>query len=143
MRKPAFCICENKDADQLLCFRYIDTTIPLLSKSEIQASSYLLWLYSPVCVGPGQKPGRPVFSLRGSFRDENLCKGLLQQHSWLQLLNHDKVQLTVKTCLIWAINVKVTKKPPHLRSNPLLDVACNLLNLLTKGGVMVIIKGFE
>ena len=44
MRKPAFCICENKDADQLrsncavdqhLCFRYIDTTIPLLSKSEI------------------------------------------------------------------------------------------------------------
>ena len=44
MRKPAFCICENKDADQLRgnreadqrhCFRYIDSTIPLLSKSEI------------------------------------------------------------------------------------------------------------
>ena len=44
MRKPAFCICENKDADQLcgnrtadqrLCFRYTDSTIPLLSKSEI------------------------------------------------------------------------------------------------------------
>ena len=43
MRKPAFCICENKDADQLLgireadqrlCFRYMDSTIPLLSKSE-------------------------------------------------------------------------------------------------------------
>ena len=46
MRKPAFCMCENKDADQLrgnqlcgnceadqrLCFRYTDTTIPLLSK---------------------------------------------------------------------------------------------------------------
>ena len=40
MRKPDFCICENKDADQLrgnrkadqrLCFRYIDSTIPLLS----------------------------------------------------------------------------------------------------------------
>ena len=44
MRKPDFCICKNKDADQLrgnceadqhLCFRYIDSTIPLLSKSEI------------------------------------------------------------------------------------------------------------
>ena len=44
MRKPGFCICENKDADQLrghreadqrLCFRYMDSTIPLLSKSEI------------------------------------------------------------------------------------------------------------
>ena len=37
-------ICENKDADQLrgnheadqhLCFRFIDSTIPLLSKSKI------------------------------------------------------------------------------------------------------------
>ena len=43
MRKPAFCICENKEADQLrgnreadqhLCFRYTDSTIPLLPKSE-------------------------------------------------------------------------------------------------------------
>ena len=39
MRKPAFCKCKNKDADQLrsnrkadlrLCFRYMDSTIPLL-----------------------------------------------------------------------------------------------------------------
>ena len=43
MRKLAFCICENKDADQLRgnreadqrLFRYIDCTIPLLPKSEI------------------------------------------------------------------------------------------------------------
>ena len=33
---------------------------------KFQASSYLLWLYSPVCVGPGRKPRRPVFSERGS-----------------------------------------------------------------------------
>ena len=46
MRKPALCICENKDADQLrgnheadqhLCFRYTDSTIPVLSKSEISS----------------------------------------------------------------------------------------------------------
>ena len=46
VRKPAFCICENKDADQLhgnreadqrLCFRYIDSTIPLLSKYIISS----------------------------------------------------------------------------------------------------------
>ena len=46
MRKPAFCICENKDADQLrgnreidqrLCFRYTDSTIHLLPKSEISS----------------------------------------------------------------------------------------------------------
>ena len=31
-----------------------------------QASGHLVWLYSPVCVRPGQKPRRPVFSQRGS-----------------------------------------------------------------------------
>ena len=34
---------------------------------KFQASSYLLWLHSPVCVGPGRKPRRPVFSQRGSY----------------------------------------------------------------------------
>ena len=34
---------------------------------EFQVSSHLLWRYSPVCVGPGQKPRRPVFSQRGSY----------------------------------------------------------------------------
>ena len=46
MRKPAFCICENKDADQLrrnheadqrLCFLYKDSTIRLLPNSEISS----------------------------------------------------------------------------------------------------------
>ena len=46
MRKPVFIICENQEADQLrgnreadqrLCFRYTDSTIPLLPKSEISS----------------------------------------------------------------------------------------------------------
>ena len=46
MRKPAFCICKNKAADQLrhngkadqcLCFCYTDSTIPQLPKSEISS----------------------------------------------------------------------------------------------------------
>ena len=46
VRKPDFRICENKDTDQLrgnreadqrLCFRYIDSTIPPLSKYEISS----------------------------------------------------------------------------------------------------------
>ena len=35
-------------------------------KPKFQASSRLLQLYSLVCVGPGRKPRRPVFSQRGS-----------------------------------------------------------------------------
>ena len=46
MRKPTICICENKGADQLrgnreadqrLCFRYTDSTLPLLLKSKISS----------------------------------------------------------------------------------------------------------
>ena len=46
MEKPTICIGENKDADQLrgnreadqrLCFRYSDSTIPLLLKSKISS----------------------------------------------------------------------------------------------------------
>ena len=84
MRKPAFCICENKDADQLrgnretdqrLCFHYTDSIIPLLLKFKFQASSPLLWLYSTVCVGPGRKPRTPVFSERGSYTvNQFFCK---------------------------------------------------------------------
>ena len=57
MRKPAFRICKNKDADQLrgnraadqcLCFCYLASTIPLLPKSEI-TSLYI----SSVAVQPG------------------------------------------------------------------------------------------
>ena len=52
MTKPDCCICENKYADQLrgnretdqrLCFRYIDSTIPLLPTYEISS----IW---PSCV---------------------------------------------------------------------------------------------
>ena len=44
---------------------YIDRIIPLLPKSE--ASSNLLWPYSPVCVGTGRKPRRQVLSRRRSY----------------------------------------------------------------------------
>ena len=57
MRKPAFCIGENKDADQLcgnreadqpLCFRYTDSTISLLPKYKISSLQP-----SSVAVQPG------------------------------------------------------------------------------------------
>ena len=38
--------------------------------TKCQASSHLVWLYSLVCVGPGRKPRRPVFSQRGSYMNK-------------------------------------------------------------------------
>ena len=112
-----FCICKNKDADQLrgnreadqrLCFRYIESTIPLLPIPKFQGSSHLLWLYRSVCVGPGRKPRRPVFSERGS----NVCArrtrpiknshykilfGLKPSHT-AQTLSAPNKKLTTETC---------------------------------------------
>ena len=77
MRKPAFCICENKGADQLcgnrtkLISAFVFATQIVQSlfylNPKFHGSSHLLWPYSPVCVGPDLKPRKPVFSQCGSY----------------------------------------------------------------------------
>ena len=65
MRKPTICICENKSADQLrsnceadqrLCFRYMDSTILYFLNPKFPVSSHLLCLCSLICVRPSRKP---------------------------------------------------------------------------------------
>ena len=77
MRKPDFSICENRDADQLrgnraaeqrLCCRYIDSTIPLIPKYEISTITPsavavplgLCWIWS-------ETPKTGFFLRRGSY----------------------------------------------------------------------------
>ena len=84
MRNLAFWICENKDADQLhgvhaaadqcLCFHYIDSTIPLLPKSQISS----LW---PSTVTP----------------QPSLCG------TWLKTpkTGHDAAHIVFTFCLSW------------------------------------------
>ena len=88
MGKPDFCLCESKGADQLcsysradqhLCFRYMDNTIPLLIKTE--ASSHRLWRHRPVCVRPGWKH-EDQFScvmaqMKSCISTLNFCKNAL------------------------------------------------------------------
>ena len=53
---------------------------------KFQASSYLLWLYSLVCIGPARKSRRPDFSERGSYINAawSWWKGIwLQNSKWL------------------------------------------------------------
>ena len=60
MRKPAFFIFENKDADQKLISAFVFAIRIVQSlyflNPKFQASSHLVWLYSPLCVGPGKNP---------------------------------------------------------------------------------------
>ena len=78
MRKPAFCICKNKGAnqphdnraaDQHLCFRYKDRTIPLLPKSNFKPLAIFCGCTARFMseVRTGQKPQRQVFSRCGLY----------------------------------------------------------------------------
>ena len=75
MRKAVFCISEKKKT--ISAAQLISTFV----YATFQASCHLLWLYSPVCVGPGQKPRRPVFSQQGSYNFvENFRKSFFHFH---------------------------------------------------------------
>ena len=102
MGTPAFCICENKGADQLrgnretdqpLCFATRIAQSLYFINPKFHASSHLLWLYSPVCVGPGQKPRKPVFSQRGSY---GVLLTLARSHDHYYLLLYSVVSIVIK-----------------------------------------------
>ena len=63
-----FCICENKDADQLRSSRATAQRSTKIVQSlfflnpKIQTSNHYLWVYNPVCVGDGRKLRRQVLS---------------------------------------------------------------------------------
>ena len=76
VRKPVMCICKTKTqisfavtAKLISIFVFATRIVQSLYflNTKFQAPSHLLWLYSPVCVGPGRKPRRQVFSERGSY----------------------------------------------------------------------------
>ena len=71
--------CGNREADRRLCFRYTDSTIPLLPIYEITSLQP-----SSVAVQPGLcrtwKPRRPVFSQRGSYSEWNMKAWAINFH---------------------------------------------------------------
>ena len=76
MGKPTICIGENKDADQLrgnreadqrLCFRYSDSTVPLLLKSEISSFYLFSVLVQPGLCRTCSETTLLVFPRGGSF----------------------------------------------------------------------------
>ena len=84
MRKRAFAYAKTKTqisfavtAKLISAFVFATLIVQIIYflNPKFQAYSHLMWLYSPVCVGPGRKPRRPVFSQRGSNQ-----YGLTGQH---------------------------------------------------------------
>ena len=73
--KPVFCLCKKQKqrADQLCSNRAaisgfvfaIEIVKAPYFLNPCEASSHLLWLYRPVCVGPGQTTRRLMLYLHG------------------------------------------------------------------------------
>ena len=78
MRKPDFCICENKGADQGLCFHYIDSTIPLLL-TGLPRSGKKVWKMKFFQFFPGQGKVREFQFLSGKFRKSGISQGKVRE----------------------------------------------------------------
>ena len=94
MRKPTICICENKDADQLrgnreadqrLCFRSTDSTVPLLPKSEISSFKPASVLVQPGLCRTCSETTLLVFPRGGSFNG-NHCNDSASLYSGTKTL---------------------------------------------------------
>ena len=75
-RKSEFRLCENKGANQLcsiftsdqrISSRYTGSTISFYNHTQNFIYLAFVCVYRPVCVGPGRKSQRMVFSRRGSY----------------------------------------------------------------------------
>ena len=110
MREPAFCICQNKGADQLrsnraadqrLCFCYIESTIPLLPKSRGE------WW-----------PSRRVSysGARGRGFDNYLCGAV--------------VELSFRKGRVHTDSVRALSLPGHMKRSFLLQKGTSILNHL-------------
>ena len=96
VRKPAFCIYAKKKtqisfaetAKLISAFVFATRIVQSLYflNLKFQAYSCLLWLHCPVCVGPGRKPRRPVFSQRGSYSKGN---PIYKLSTWLFFEPHE------------------------------------------------------
>ena len=81
VRKPAFCICKNKDADQLrgnreadqrLCIRYTDSTISFLPKYEISSLQPSSVPVQPVLCGTWSETLKTGFLTTRLIYDEGI-----------------------------------------------------------------------
>ena len=100
VREPVVFFAYVKTMAQIICtvtaqlisaFVFATKIIPFLYflNPKFQVSSHLLWLYNPVCVGPGRKLRRPIFSRHGSYLNS------VQLTPGLSVMNLTRIQVNI------------------------------------------------
>ena len=125
MRKPDFCLCESKGADQLrsniseFIFATRILQFPFFLNPKFQASSFLLRPYRSICVEPGRKPRSPGFSRRGLYSHQlkysTVCvRSGRHPNCWFY---HAQAQLNWNLILTYIVTFD--SRSPHFVSNPI------------------------
>ena len=146
MRKPMFCICENKDADQLrgnceadqhLCFCYKDSMIPLLSKSKISSLEPSFAVFTKTAglsdkTAKFQKCQANFVSLPDSMSDKKSIQKTPRQCFWMTWSSMKKIAhidciFTIKFAVLTEY-----KRPVFEQSRTLLYLSDIFLFCLTK-----------
>ena len=129
VRKPAFCIWKTKTQISLVITAKLISAFVFATQIvqslyflnlKFQASNHLLWLCSLVCVGPGRKPRRPVFSQRGSYRCRSLCRR--QVSFTCKHFRQHQYCLYIQVSTSDAKSVTVCKAMPSMPSSPVRQV---------------------
>ena len=103
IRKQSICICETNGADQtaqlISTFDFATLVVQFLLylNPKLPDSSFLLWVYRPVYVGPGRKSQRPVFTCGGSNKQASSRHGSNIAH--YIILNSENQGPVVQTSL--------------------------------------------
>ena len=113
MRKPVFAYAKTKTQISFAVTAKLISTFVFATQivqslyflnTKFQASSHLVWLCSLVCVGPGRKPRRPVFS-RGSsmIRVCTVCHSvrIFKKHSYTVRLVCSNIRVITVVLLVF------------------------------------------
>ena len=129
IRKQTFCICGNTDADQLrvnreadqrLCFRYIDSTIPLLPKTEISSLKQTSVTVQLDLCRTRSETRALVFSSRGSYH-YGFCLQVLKMYAWepsfmkkVQTIRNMEISKLWSYAILTAINIVFAIHSPFI-----------------------------
>ena len=136
MRKPTFSKCENKDTDQLrgnceadqhLCFRYMDSTIPQLSKNQnFQPLAIFCACIARFVSDLFENHAAGFLMMRLLFHKKMVVKLLLQLVLLLGQEKHLTVSFLLKKCAHITGNVSCPSKTCHTRDNKVQGFQCLL-----------------
>ena len=121
MGKPTICIGENKDADQLRG-NYMDSTIPLLSKSEISSLRQSSMTVQPDLCQTCSETTLLVFPRGGSYLYNKTCRYCHFSHSRHNVCSYFQENQNTQQWTSWKASLTKRRNKQPQNQPPLLPL---------------------